>query len=153
VGALGKAVGLHGGFVAGPTVLRELLWNRARSLIFSTGISPLIGAVIPNRVAAVRGAADRRAQAHSNAARLRSRLGKEAQGIGPIVPWVVGESEVALMVAAHVAKAGLFVRAIRPPTVPQGTARLRLAVSACHESSVVDRLAAMLASATVSRET
>jgi 8-amino-7-oxononanoate synthase len=153
VGALGKAVGLQGGFVAGPRVLQELLWNRARSLIFSTGVSPLIASAVPDRVAAVRRADDRRVQASVNAGRLRSRLGNSAKGVGPIVPWLVGSSALALEVAQLVLDAGLFVRAIRPPTVPQGTARLRLAVSARHEAGVIDRLADVLTSSTVSRET
>ena len=153
VGALGKAVGLQGGFVAGPRVLQGLLWNRARSLIFSTGVSPLIASAIPTRVADVRSAADRRVQAAANAARLRARLGSSAKGIGPIVPWLVGASELALELARQVLDVGLFVRAIRPPTVPRGTARLRLAVSARHEAAVIDRLADVLTSSTVSRET
>jgi 8-amino-7-oxononanoate synthase len=153
VGALGKAVGLHGGFVAGPRVLQELLWNRARSLIFSTGISPLIAAAVPSRITSVRSAVERRERVHANAARLRSQLGSAARGTGPIVPWLVGESEVALEVARRVVETGLFVRAIRPPTVPRGSARLRLALSACHERVVIDRLASALTSSTVSRET
>ena len=153
VGALGKAVGLQGGFVAGPRVLQELLWNRARSLVFSTGVSPLIASAVPHRVAAVRSAAERREQAIGNAALLRTRLGNAAKGFGPIVPWLVGRPELALEVARQVLDAGLFVRAIRPPTVPWGTARLRLAVSALHEAQAIDRLADLLRSSTVSRET
>lgn len=133
VGTLGKALGLQGAFVAGSSDLRLWLWNRARSLVFSTGTSPAIAAAVPDRVERVRAAAAGRSRLAALAKTVRSALNLEPldpSWEGPIIPWVVGSPAAALEKAALLRSEGILVGAIRPPTVPEGTARLRITVSA-----------------------
>ncbi len=131
VGTLGKSLGLQGAFVAGSRPLGLWLWNRARSLVFSTALSPAVAAAVPSRVAMVRGANAARARLAHMASAVRSVLGEAGRhSEGPIVPWVLGEADRALRAATQLAARRVVVSAIRPPTVPEGTARLRIAVSA-----------------------
>ncbi|NUO52620.1 MAG: 8-amino-7-oxononanoate synthase [Polyangiaceae bacterium] len=134
IGTLGKALGLHGAFVAGSSDLRLWLWNRARSLVFSTGTSPAIAASVPDRVERVRAASGGRERLEAMARSVRGALGiataEKALEAGPIIPWVVGTPAAALEKAARLRAEGILVSAIRPPTVPEGTARLRVTVSA-----------------------
>ncbi|NUP10271.1 MAG: 8-amino-7-oxononanoate synthase [Polyangiaceae bacterium] len=133
IGTLGKSFGLQGAFVAGSSSLRLYLWNRARSFVFSTAMSPAIAAMIPARVAAVAGSDALRARSLGFADRVRQVLvegGATVIGEGPIVAWVVGDARVAVAVQARLRELGLWVAAIRPPTVPPGTARLRITASA-----------------------
>jgi 8-amino-7-oxononanoate synthase len=133
VGTLGKAVGVQGAFVAGPSVLRRWLWNRARSLVFSTAPSPLVAQLALLNVQRARGADAERARLHALADELRARLRTAGatvpSGTGPIVPLILGDDARALRAAAALRALGLRVQAIRPPTVPAGSARLRLTVS------------------------
>ena len=132
VGTLGKAVGLQGAFVAGPEVLRRWLWNRARSFVFSTGLSPALAAAATARVREIQtddAARDRLARV---AASLRGAIadgGGRVLGYGPIVPWMVGSASRALDLSAALLGRGLVVPAIRPPTVPDGTSRLRVSAT------------------------
>jgi 8-amino-7-oxononanoate synthase len=140
VGALGKAVGLQGAFVAGDAPLRRWLWNRARSFVFSTGVSPALADRVEARVAEVRCADERRARLAEVTRALREALAQGPGdggpgGQGPILPWVVGEAEAAVALATALRVRGVWAQAIRPPTVPRGTARLRLTASA----ALVDR--------------
>jgi 8-amino-7-oxononanoate synthase len=133
VGTLGKSVGLHGAFVGGSALLRTFLWNRARSFVFSTASSPRGAAAIPGRVELVRAADSRRADSLSLAAELRAVLARRGQtvlGEGPIVPWVLGSPGRALMAQRVLSDLGVVALAIRPPTVPPGTSRVRLAARA-----------------------
>jgi 8-amino-7-oxononanoate synthase len=142
VGTLGKAFGAAGAFAVGCSDLALWLWNRARSFVFSTGISPFVAEVARDRVERSRRDGARRERALARAAELRSgmrRLGIEPRGYGAIVPWVVGDSRVALRVAEEMRRLGVLVQAIRPPTVPEGTSRLRLTTSASHTSADVER--------------
>ena len=132
VGTLGKAVGLQGAFVAGPEVLRTWLWNRARSFVFSTGLSPALAHVLVARIQEVRGDEPGRARLAVVAKRLRSALTiREGRvgGYGPIIPWILGSPADALAASRHLQDHGIFAPAIRPPTVPLGTSRLRLTAS------------------------
>jgi len=135
VGTLGKALGLQGAFVAGSEPLRRWLWNRARSFVFSTGLSPAIAGTVPGRVA--RAAADDGGRARMRHAAARLRAGLEEQGIRvsgtpslPVLPWIVGGNHEALVLSQSLRAAGVLVQAIRPPTVPAGSARLRLTATA-----------------------
>jgi 8-amino-7-oxononanoate synthase len=134
VGTLGKAIGLQGAFIAGDATLRQWLWNRSRSLVFSTALSPALAADVPSRIEQVRAAEERRDRLHHVAARLRATLAEHRaasrDGTGPILPWVLGPPARALEASEALRGFGVLGMAIRPPTVPQGTARLRLAVSA-----------------------
>jgi 8-amino-7-oxononanoate synthase len=135
VGTLGKALGLQGAFVAGPAALRLWLWNRSRSFVFSTGVSPAIAAAVPGRVA--RAAADDGGRAKMRAASLRlgelirARSGRPPGTPGlPILPWITGTPGSAVETARRLAERGVLVQPIRPPTVPAGTSRLRLTATA-----------------------
>ncbi|MBK6520582.1 MAG: aminotransferase class I/II-fold pyridoxal phosphate-dependent enzyme [Polyangiaceae bacterium] len=148
VGTLGKAVGLQGAFVAGAEPLRQFLWNRARSFVFSTALSPALAAAIPARVQEVRAADAARARLLAMAERIRGVLlehGVVPGGEGPIVSWTVGTPERALDLQARLREHGLWVAAIRPPTVPPGTCRLRITPSAGLSDSELDRVLVSLA--------
>jgi len=146
VGALGKAVGSHGGFVSGSNALRTFLWNRARSFVFSTAPSPFHAELTREQLGATRAGDDLRQQLVLNSAALRGLLAEAglqlARGsFGPIVSLVLGENERVLAVAQRLRSSGVLAQAIRPPTVPKGGARLRLTVKATFSWSDVERLA------------
>ena len=141
VGTLGKAMGLQGAFAAGSARLRAWLWNRARSFVFSTGLSPAVAAAVPARVERVRRADAERAHVAALAAALREGLAaldalyalegaRLPPSTGPVVPWLVGEPARAVALSRALLERGAHVQAIRPPTVPAGTARLRMTVTA-----------------------
>jgi 8-amino-7-oxononanoate synthase len=141
-GTFGKAFGAGGAFVAGSPSLITWLWNRARSFVFSTGLSP---AVASAAAAGIRTSIERpelRQRALEAAATFRSRLnelGITPKGFGPIIPWVIGDPRAAMQVAELVRAQGIDVLAIRPPSVPEGTARIRLTVTAAHSAQDIDR--------------
>lgn len=146
VGALGKAVGSHGGFVCGSNALRTFLWNKARSFVFSTAPSPHHAGLGRQQLAAVRAGDGLRTRLAASSAELRARL--VAAGLplapgsfGPIVSLVLGDNERVLAVATRLRAAGVLAQAIRPPTVPAGAARLRLTVKATFHPKDVERLA------------
>lgn len=130
VGTLGKAFGLQGAFVAGPRRLKHWLWNRARSFVFSTAMSPALAAAVPARVSKVKGLDDARSRLESTGRALREALPDPARtGVGPIIPFLVGSEAVAERAAAEARLRGVVVRAVRPPTVPAGGSRLRIVAS------------------------
>jgi 8-amino-7-oxononanoate synthase len=147
IAGLGKAFGMQGGVVAGDGALRTWLWNRARTFVYSTAPSPALAAATRARLAAVRDAEALRAQLETRSARLRARLSQHAQvhvvtgSEGPIVPILVGASLDALRIANAFLEQGVLVQAIRPPTVSDGTARIRLTVRATFTTHDIDRLA------------
>ncbi len=151
VGTLGKSVGVQGAFVAGSTALRRWLWGTARSLVFSTGTSPLLSALTRHQIRRLRAdeAARRRLQTLSETVlrRLRSvdvQVPKAAHG--PIVPVLVGsdgpidQNTRALQLAERLRADGIRAQAIRSPTVPPGTARLRITLHAQFTEADVARL-------------
>ncbi|HEY5759560.1 MAG TPA: 8-amino-7-oxononanoate synthase [Steroidobacter sp.] len=140
VGTLSKTLGSLGGFVAGSSRLIELLVNRARTFIFTTGLSPADTAAAS---AALR--IYRSEEGNHLRARLRSLIDMIRPGHpSAIVPVVLGEDAAALAAQAELREVGIHVPAIRPPTVPQGTARLRIALSASHTEAMVSKLQAAL---------
>ena len=146
MGTLGKALGVSGGYIAGSRVLIDLLVNRARSFIFSTAPSPAIAAACR---AALRIVNSREGDALR--AKLQENLCLLAEGLkipmppSAIVPLVLGSEKRALAASSRVFQAGFYVPAIRYPTVPRNTARLRITVSAAHAPEQVQDLAATLA--------
>ena len=140
VGTLSKALGALGGFVVGPRVLCDLIVNRARSYIFTTALPPADAAAALAALDVVRSAEGAALLARLRAAVDRLRPGHPA----PILPVVVGDDRDAVDVAARLLDRGVLVPAIRPPTVPAGTARLRVTVSAAHTDAQLDRLVAGL---------
>lgn len=141
VGTLSKALGALGGFVAAPRAVVDLLVNVARPFIFTTAPTPADAAAA---LAALRVA--RSDEGRALVARLRGHVDAVAPGHpSPIVPVVLGDEAAALAASAALLDAGLLVPAIRPPTVPPGTSRLRVALSAAHSTGQVERLAKALA--------
>lgn len=148
VGTLGKAFGASGAFVAGCRVLSDWLWNRARSHVFSTGMSPAVAAAARANFERALRDPSLRATAIALGDRLRDglrALGADVRGHGPIVPWVLGTEAAALQVAAALREQGIHAVAIRPPTVPAGSSRIRFALTARHAEQDVDRALAAAA--------
>jgi 8-amino-7-oxononanoate synthase len=145
VGTLGKAFGAHGGFAAGNTKLRTVLVNRARTFIFTTAAPPPLAAAALAALELLRGPEgdSRRRALAARIHQLRDALTPEAPAT-PIVPHILGSASAALAASAALREQGLFVQAIRPPTVPAGTSRLRITLSAAHRPEDVDRLLAAL---------
>ena len=142
IGTLGKAFGSSGAFVAGSEPLVAWLWNRARSFVFSTGIAPVTALASLTALPTVAEDAALRARLHSNAHRLRqglAGLGLAPRGFGPIIPLVIGDARRAVTAATELRGAGLHVQAVRPPTVPTGTARLRVTATALHSEADIDQ--------------
>jgi 8-amino-7-oxononanoate synthase len=136
MGTLGKALGSAGAFVAGSRSLIALLVNRARTFIFTTALPPPVVAAVDAALDIVACEPERRERLGRNGARLRAEL--QALGFAvpagetPIIPVIVGSNHAALASSATLLEQGVFVQAIRPPTVPQDTARLRVTVMASH---------------------
>ncbi|WP_235879938.1 aminotransferase class I/II-fold pyridoxal phosphate-dependent enzyme [Polyangium aurulentum] len=135
VGTLGKSLGLQGAFVAGSTVLRTWLWNRARSFVFSTGVSPQLSAAVVQRVSQITANDAGRRRLAEISSHLREGLAPLLGDAllpshGPILPIFVGPPEEAVRISAHLRERGVLVQAIRPPTVPAGTSRLRVTAHA-----------------------
>ena len=151
IGTLGKAAGAAGGFVAGAAPLRDLLVNRARTFIFTTALPPPVAAAAAAAVELIAGAEGERRRAPPGGAPAVARRGagrarppRPDTATDPSCPSVLGSEARALAVAEALAARGFFVPAIRPPTVPPGSSRLRITLSAAHEPGEVDRLAAAL---------
>ena len=141
MGTLSKALGSLGGFVAGPSPYVDLLRNRARPFVFTTAPTP---ADVAAALAAVR--VVRCPEGAALAARLRRHVDRLRPGHPtPIVPVVLGDEATALAAADRLLDHGLLVPAIRPPTVPAGTSRLRVALSAAHTGAQVGALVTALA--------
>jgi 8-amino-7-oxononanoate synthase len=142
MGTLGKALGSFGAFVAGSRPLIELLINKARSLIYTTALPASLAAASLEALRLARGADDRRRQLAENAASLAA--GLEALGIdlggrrSHIVPVVIGDADRTMQISERLLDEGVFAHGIRPPTVPEGTARLRVTVMATHTPSDID---------------
>jgi 8-amino-7-oxononanoate synthase len=147
---LGKALGCAGAFVAGSAALIEGLIQFARTYIYTTAMPPALAAATHCAVSIARNEDWRREKL--NALIRRFRLGAGQLGLPlmssrtPIQPLLLGDAERALEASRTLEAQGLLVVAIRPPTVPQGQARLRITLSAAHEEAHVDQLLEALAS-------
>ncbi len=146
VGTLSKMFGSLGGYITGPRRYVDLLINRARPFIFTTAPTPPDMAAALAALTLYRGA-----EGASRLGELRSRIDQMRPGHpSPILPVVLGGEEVAVRAAAMLLERGLLVPAIRPPTVPPGSSRLRIALSAAHTaeqvSSLVEALDALVMS-------
>lgn len=151
-GTLGKGVGSQGAFVAGSHALKRWLWNRARSLVFSTAPSPLLACLTLRNVRRARADDLRREHVSSSARILRTRLlgaglKLPPDSIGPIVAILLGDNARALRAAEALQGDGFRAQAIRPPTVPDNGARLRITVSSALDEATLERLAVCLISA------
>ena len=140
MGTLSKALGSYGGYVCGSKTLIDYLQTTARSAIYSTGLPPASVAAASKALDILMADAELAARPLVRAQQFTSLMGlPEAQSA--IVPLIIGESKDALAAAEKLAETGFFAAAIRPPTVPENTARLRFAFSALHSEEQVARLA------------
>jgi 8-amino-7-oxononanoate synthase len=149
VGTFGKALGTFGAFVATTRAIADLLWNRARPLVFSTAMPSSIAYASKVAIELVRGSdgSDRRRQLQRQITRLRNGV-PELLGDPsvPIAPWIVGDDAPTLELGRSLLATGLLVAAVRPPTVAPGTARLRISLGAVHGSEEIDQLISALQS-------
>jgi 7-keto-8-aminopelargonate synthetase-like enzyme len=144
----GKALGVAGAYVCGSAQLKELLVNRCRHFLFTTALPPAVGAWWLDVLPCVAGDEAGRAALHERAALFRAELarrGVAAGGAHYVVPVVLGEDGRAVEAARRLQAAGWDIRAIRPPTVPPGTARLRISIHADHEPEMLRAAAAAVA--------
>lgn len=149
MGTLGKAAGVAGAFVAAHPAVIETLLQTARSYIYTTASPPLLASALTASVALMRSDTARRdrlfallSRWHGLASSLRWPL---LPSITPIQPMIIGDTGEALAVSEALWERGIWVPAIRPPTVPPGSARLRVTLSAAHSDVDIDRLVAALA--------
>jgi 8-amino-7-oxononanoate synthase len=151
MGTLGKAAGVAGAFVAADTLVIEWLLQRARAYIFTTAASPIMAATLLEAVKLIAAADDGRANLTQRIHQLRAGLADTRWRLlhsdTAIQPIIVGDNAEAVRVAEALLERGLWVPAIRPPTVPKGTARLRVSLSAAHTEAhiraLVDALKAL----------
>ena len=149
MGTLGKAFGTFGAFVAGSEAMIETLIQRARTYIYTTALPPALAEATRASLKILRQESWRREQLHDRVQQFRR--GGQALGLelpeheAPIQPLILHSSERALAASRHLRQQGILVTAIRPPTVPRNTARLRITFSASHTPAQVDRLLDALA--------
>jgi len=145
MGGLGKAFGLAGAFVASSPTVCAWIRTRARSFVFSTGIARNLAQLVLRALDLLRGpeGAARRTALWSNARRFAELIGAPPPA-SPIFPIIVGANARALALSRALHERGFHVQAIRPPTVPADTARLRITISASHSPEEIEALAAAL---------
>lgn len=137
IGTLSKAFGGQGGFVAGPKTVIDYLINHSRSLIFSTALSlPAVESAIL-ALTRIKSDPERRTRVRGHADWLRTEMGMTVEVGVPIIPINIGKDADALRAARQLRGSGLFVPAIRPPTVPENESRLRVTLSALHDESML----------------
>jgi len=148
MGTLGKAAGVAGAFVAAHPAVVETLLETARSYVFTTASPPLLACALQQSLAIIRGEPERRERLlalidrfRAGAARLPWRV---LPSETPIQPLIIGENAETLRVSEALWERGLWVPAIRPPTVPRGSARLRITLSAAHSETDIDALLAAM---------
>jgi 8-amino-7-oxononanoate synthase len=151
VGTFGKALGTFGAFVAGDDDVIELLIQRARTYIYTTALPPPVAAATRRALRIVREEPWRRESLQDRIAQFREGAGRRGLAVSPsttpIQPLILGTESAALTASHRLAEAGYRVTAIRPPTVPVGTARLRITLSAAHTAQQVEGLLAALEAA------
>jgi 8-amino-7-oxononanoate synthase len=149
IGTLSKALGGIGGFVAGSRSLIEWLLNRARPYIFSTALPGAVAAAMLTAFEIVEKEPWRRTELLAASAQLREQLLAQGWRLGPstsqILPVIVGRAETAVLLSQKLRAQGLFVPGIRPPTVPEGEACLRISLSYAHSPRMIGQLLDVLA--------
>jgi 8-amino-7-oxononanoate synthase len=143
MGTLGKALGGFGAYVAGSRSLRELLINRCRSFIFTTSLPPAVMAMAIAAIDLVKCEPERRERLWSNCRILSEGLRAQGFHLGasasPILPLIIGDAGKCMRFSEQLLSRGIFAQGIRPPTVPEGTSRLRITVMATHTRAHIDR--------------
>ena len=149
VGTLGKALGAQGGFVAGPSDLVEHLLQYARSYGYSTALAPPLAAAASQALQLLIDEPEHRARLRDNIAYFRQCAVQQGLPLPlsrtAIQPLILGDPESALAASRCLAEQGFAVRAIRPPTVPEGASRLRITLSARHTREQIERFSEALA--------
>ena len=144
MGTVGKALGGFGAYVAGSRALIDFLVNRCAGFIYSTALPPAVFGALDAALDLVPAMDAERAQVHAHAERFRQAAKRRNLSTGAsdtqIVPLLIGGNEATLAAQARLEEQGLLGIAIRPPTVPEGEARLRLSFSAAHRDEDVARL-------------
>lgn len=143
MGTLSKAVGGYGGYVCGPAALMDLLTSRARSFVYTTGLPPAVLAAAIAALDIIAAEPERSAKARGHAALFCALMGLPAPA-SVIVPIIIGPEAEAMRVSAALLERGYLVTAIRPPTVPAGTARLRVTFATGHQEADIRALAGAL---------
>lgn len=143
MGTLGKAFGSSGAYLAGPSTLIRYLMNTSRSFIFTTAPPPSSAAAVTAALRIMQREPERRARLWANRERLftgLTRLGFNlSPTVTPIMPILVGDAEIALTFAQHLFREGVYAPAIRPPTVPNATSRVRVTVTSEHTVNQIDQ--------------
>ncbi len=144
VGTYSKALGSMGGFVCGSKLFIESLLNKARTFIYTTGLAPAVCGASLGAIEVLQEETNRVDKLWENSKKIRDglkALGFDIpRGAGPILPVMVGDNEEAVKMSDKLLEEGILVVAIRPPTVPKGTARLRLSVSSIHSPEEIEKL-------------
>lgn len=144
MGTLGKAAGVFGAFVAAEQVVIDTLVNHARSYIYTTATPPALASALLESLQLIASGDALRAHLQSLISQLRNSLPGLPWAVMPsataIQPLLVGDNQAAVHLSDGLRERGIWVAAIRPPTVPQGTARLRITLSAAHSAADVTRL-------------
>lgn len=142
VGTLSKAIGAEGGFVSTSSIAKNYLLNNARSFIFQTALSPSAIEAAREGISIIQNEPERRKQLLKNAQYLRLKLEESGfvmkEGETPIISLIIGGSHEAMQFSAKLLDEGVFIPAIRPPTVPKGSSRLRITVMATHTIEQLD---------------
>jgi len=140
---LSKAIGAYGGYLCASAPVIDLMRNRARTLIYSTGLPPAIVAAAIAALDVIEREPDYSALPVQKAQAFTRKVGLP-DAVSPIVPILIGGEEDALAASDMLANEGFLAAAIRPPTVPAGTARLRLTFTAQHPDDEIARLAGLV---------
>jgi 8-amino-7-oxononanoate synthase len=141
---LSKALGLAGGAICGGGAFADAVINAGRAYIYSTAVAPATASLVQTALSILRDEPDRQARLRATAAALRRRLAAGGlpvtAGDSPIVPIAVSDEAATLAAAASLFDRGFLVGAVRPPTVPRGTSRLRITISSEHDMQMIDQL-------------
>lgn len=143
INAAGKALGVSGAFVCGPTWATDYLIQAARSFVYSTAPPPAVAEALSESLDMLPETASQRLAIRALGAELRNQLNMRMTS-SPIVPVIIGDSEKAVEISGRLRERGFDLRAVRPPTVPEGTARLRISINASLTSDDVLKLSASL---------
>lgn len=147
---LSKALGLAGGAICGGRAFVDAVTNAGRAYIYSTAVAPATATLTRMAIAILRDEPERQTRLRATALRLRQRLSAGGlpvtAGDSPIVPIALGDEAAALSAASMLLDRGFLVGAIRPPTVPRGTSRLRVTLSSKHADEMIDDLASTILS-------
>jgi 8-amino-7-oxononanoate synthase len=143
MGTLGKALGGFGAYVAGSQNLKDLLINRCRSFIYTTSLPPAVIAMAKSAIDIIKNEPERRRTLRDNSQILREGLGRMGYSLGQsgsqILPLIVGDGPKCMSLAERLLQKGVYAQGIRPPTVPPGTSRLRIAPMATHTREQLER--------------